>query len=78
MSGLKNSPFGKRVRATQLDDDEWDDDGPRRNRPRVLAHAFPRDPDPDPAARDYGDRFVPTRDGDLRTSYHLIDDAGPS
>ncbi|KAI6007731.1 WD40 repeat-like protein [Pisolithus orientalis] len=26
----------------------------------------------------YGDRFVPTRDtGDMRTSYHLMDDSGP-
>ncbi len=32
MSGLKNSPFGKRLRATQQDADE---EGPRRSRPRT-------------------------------------------
>lgn len=32
MSGLKNSPFGKRLRASRVEDD---DEGPRRNRPRV-------------------------------------------
>ncbi|OBZ69806.1 hypothetical protein A0H81_10151 [Grifola frondosa] len=32
MSGLKNSPFGKRLRAHHH---ETEDDGPRRNRPRV-------------------------------------------
>lgn len=32
MSGLKSSPFGKRLRATHQD---TDDEGPARNRPRV-------------------------------------------
>lgn len=29
--------------------------------------------------RDYGDRFVPSRDtGDMRTSYNLMEESGPS
>lgn len=29
--------------------------------------------------KDYGDRFVPSRDGgDMRTSYHLMEQGGPS
>jgi len=103
MSGLKNSPFGKRLRAAHQD---TDDDTPRRNRQRVNS-AFaltppatapvaipalsfsqltasdtpgPESPEhPSRAHREYGDRFVPTRDtGDMRTSYHLRDDSGPS
>ncbi|KAG1726950.1 WD40 repeat-like protein [Suillus paluster] len=85
MSGLKNSPFGKRLRATHQDNEE---DGPRRNRQRVnpiFYTATPpttKDATPEsPAAtRDmYGDRFVPSRDtGDMRTTYHLMDESGPS
>ncbi|KAI0312191.1 WD40 repeat-like protein [Amylostereum chailletii] len=98
MSGLKNSPFGKRVRATQQDNEE---EGPRRNRPRInpifgiipnstpsldsrpsASDSGPDSPTTEPSAarantKEYGDRFVPTRDtGDLRTSYNLMDDAG--
>lgn len=104
MSGLKNSPFGKRLRASHQ---ETDDEAPRRNRPRInpifgVAPATrstptstpPLDPRPNTSessggpespvelpriARDYGDRFVPSRDnGDMRTSYHLRDEGGPS
>ena len=103
MSGLKNSPFGKRLRAANQD---TDDDTPRRNRQRVNpAFALtspavapisipslnysqltasdtpvPESPEhPARAHREYGDRFVPSRDtGDMRTSYHLMDDSGPS
>ncbi|KAL6305106.1 WD40 repeat-like protein [Sparassis latifolia] len=96
MSGLKNSPFGKRLRASHQDQDE---DGPRRNRPRVaplfgVASAStpsldsrpttsesggPESPAEQRGPRDYGDRFVPTRDtGDMRTSYHLMDESAPS
>ncbi|KAI0050842.1 WD40 repeat-like protein [Auriscalpium vulgare] len=98
MSGLKNSPFGKRLRATQQDADE---EGPRRNRPRttLFGVAAPTStpsldssrptsadsPEPDSpiepphGGRDYGDRFVPTRDaGDMRTSYNLMEESGPS
>jgi cell division cycle 20-like protein 1 (cofactor of APC complex) len=85
MSGLKHSPFGKRLRASQQD-------SPRRRRQRFLPSSTPSlapnaTSDPSSAgpdtplarSRDYGDRFVPSRDvGDMRTSYHLIDDAGPS
>ncbi|KAJ3748440.1 WD40 repeat-like protein [Lentinula detonsa] len=96
MSGLKNSPFGKRLRASQQ---ETDDDTPRRNRPRMNpifgvspagsatpsldsrpttssdSSGGPDSPvDPPRIARDYGDRFVPSRDtGDMRTSYHLME-----
>lgn len=91
MSGLKNSPFGKRLRATHQ---EVDEDGPRRNRPRVnqfFSMASTSTPSldsrpttsdsgaSDSSVKDYGDRFVPSRDGgDMRTSYHLMDDAIPS
>ncbi|KAF5374664.1 hypothetical protein D9615_009017 [Tricholomella constricta] len=98
MSGLKNSPFGKRLRAAQLD---HDDDTPRRNRPRAnpifgvapastpsldsrpntsSSSGGPESPVDIPrVARDYGDRFVPSRDaGDMRTSFHLMDEGGPS
>jgi cell division cycle 20-like protein 1 (cofactor of APC complex) len=101
MSGLKNSPFGKRLRASHQD---TDDEPPRRNRPRInpifgvastsnstpslgsSSRATPSDSggpespiDPPRITRDYGDRFVPSRDaGDMRTSYHLMDEGGPS
>ncbi|OAX33125.1 WD40 repeat-like protein [Rhizopogon vinicolor AM-OR11-026] len=85
MSGLKNSPFGKRLRASNQDND---DDGPRRNRPRINPMFYTATPsstkDVPPespvATRDmYGDRFVPSRDtGDMRTTYHLMDESGPS
>jgi cell division cycle 20-like protein 1, cofactor of APC complex len=100
MSGLKNSPFGKRLRASHQD---TDDDPPRRNRPRINPifgvgsstpsldssrpttgtsdSGGPESPtieQPRFIARDYGDRFVPSRDtGDMRTSYHLMDEGGP-
>jgi cell division cycle 20-like protein 1 (cofactor of APC complex) len=35
MSGLKNSPFGKRLRAAQQDNDD-SDGGHRRNRPKII------------------------------------------
>ncbi|KAH0829069.1 WD40 repeat-like protein [Lanmaoa asiatica] len=103
MSGLKNSPFGKRLRAAHQD---TDDDTPRRNRQRVnpafvlsspavapapipslnysqlTASDTPGPESPENTSRvhrEYGDRFVPSRDtGDMRTSYHLMDDSGPS
>lgn len=103
MSGLKNSPFGKRLRAAHQD---TDDDTPRRTRQRVnpafvltppatvllpipslnysqLTASDTPGPDspehPSRAHKEYGDRFVPSRDtGDMRTSYHLMDDTGPS
>ncbi|KAH9888320.1 WD40 repeat-like protein [Cubamyces lactineus] len=91
MSGLKNSPFGKRLRGT-------DEDSPRKNRTRFTP-AFGVAPGSTPSLdsrpstsegatpespergvhRDYGDRFVPNRDaGDMRTSYHLMDGGTPS
>jgi cell division cycle 20-like protein 1, cofactor of APC complex len=100
MSGLKNSPFGKRLRASHQD---TDDDSPRRSRPPVNpifgvasstststpsldsrpntsdSSGGPESPIELPRiARNYGDRFVPSRDsGDMRTSYHLKEE-GPS
>ncbi|KAJ2990305.1 hypothetical protein NUW54_g8509 [Trametes sanguinea] len=91
MSGLKNSPFGKRLRGT-------DEDSPRKGRGRftpaygVAPGSTPsldsrpttsEGPSPESpergAHRDYGDRFVPSRDtGDMRTSYHLMDGATPT
>ncbi|KAL4071327.1 WD40-repeat-containing domain protein, partial [Scleroderma yunnanense] len=93
MSSLKNSPFGKRLRAVQPDTD--DDSAPRRIRPRVnpiwnnptpsLDSSRPTTSDstgpdsPIDTRKDYGDRFVPSRDsGDMRTSYHLMDESTPS
>lgn len=105
MSGMKNSPFGKRLRASRHD--ASDDEGPRRNRQRVtpifglsgastpthdfssttaasdagsLSDATPAPPEMlhTSSSKDYGDRFVPSRDvGDMRTTYNLLDE-GPS
>ncbi|KAF9819546.1 hypothetical protein IEO21_02010 [Rhodonia placenta] len=96
MSGLKNSPFGKRLRASRQD---GEGDPSRRHRPRVnqifgLAPASTPSLDSRPTTsesggsespadarttRDYGDRFVPSRDaGDIRTAYHLMDGGAPS
>ncbi|KZV72692.1 WD40 repeat-like protein [Peniophora sp. CONT] len=91
MSGLKNSPFGKRVRATQQDED--DRDSRPRTRPRINAmFTGPSTPSSDDSmntnmyrqsvagpsiVKEYGDRFVPARDaGDLRTSYNLMEETG--
>ncbi|KAF8634222.1 hypothetical protein AX17_004264 [Amanita inopinata Kibby_2008] len=124
MSGLKNSPFGKRLRASQRED--MGEDASRRARSKInslfnvasvssttigtLASASTSTPGLDSCSRtttsgssvgpdspidrsiprpkttitfgkgiDYGDRFVPSRDsGDMRTSYHLMDEGGPS
>lgn len=99
MAGLKNSPFGKRLRATTQDKE---DDASKRTRPRNplygLAQATVSTPSMLDSARlgpseslgsdspaeqrnyrDYGDRYVPSRDvGDMRTSYHLMDESNPS
>jgi cell division cycle 20-like protein 1 (cofactor of APC complex) len=100
MAGLKNSPFGKRLRALHQG---TDDDAPKRNRPRINpifglpsgtsstpsldsrpttseSSGGPESPIERPRfGRDYGDRFVPSRDaGDMRTSYHLMEECGPS
>ncbi|KDR69771.1 hypothetical protein GALMADRAFT_230447 [Galerina marginata CBS 339.88] len=114
MSGLKNSPFGKRLRASHRDAE--DDSSPKKStvnpifgvgtasssstpgldsssrpttgdstggldspvdfQPNVgmsSALSMPR------IVKEYGDRFVPSKDaGDLRTSYHLMEEGGPS
>ncbi|KAF5317297.1 hypothetical protein D9611_003569 [Ephemerocybe angulata] len=96
MSGMKNSPFGKRLRASHREEDE----SPRRGRTRInsLFGVGPADPSASTSTsdsragpssettfvqhsprRDYGDRFVPSRDsGDIRTSFHLLEEGGPS
>ncbi|KAF9553349.1 WD40 repeat-like protein [Agrocybe pediades] len=133
MSGLKNSPFGKRLRASHRDvDDEPSSPtkkrlytvststtsstttaGPSKVHP-VFGIGIPSGSSSTPAfdfssssrpstssdtrgpespveqghgvvfsmprvAKEYGDRFVPSKDsGDLRTSFHLLDEGGPS
>lgn len=92
MSGLKHSPFGKRLRASHVPDNE--EERGRRNRPRtqpLFGVAGSSTPSHDPhlsegggsdttaAPKDYGDRFVPTRDsGNIRTSYQLKDEIPPA
>jgi cell division cycle 20-like protein 1, cofactor of APC complex len=85
MSGLKNSPFGKRLRASHRE-------------PALTTATTPEDDLPATSStsttpnrpifggmsmggmgivREYGDRFVPSKDsGDLRTSYHLMEEGG--
>ena len=93
MSGLKHSPFGKRLRASHAQENE--EERGRRNRPRTqpnFATAASSTPSLDSymptsesggsdatvAPNHYGDRFVPTRDtGDIRTSYQLKGEIPP-
>ncbi|KAI5884964.1 WD40 repeat-like protein [Schizophyllum commune H4-8] len=107
--GLKNSPFGKRLRGAIAQDEQTTPTTKKRFHPVVppanplpvveLASAStpsldpssrpstssgssiaPESPAPDlsPSKRDYGDRFIPSREeDDLMTSYHLKD-GGPS
>ena len=107
--GLKNSPFGKRLRGAIAQDEQTTPTTKKRFHPVVppanplpvaeLASAStpsldassrpstssgssiaPESPAPDlsPSKRDYGDRFIPSREEeDLMTSYHLKD-GGPS
>ncbi|GJE94759.1 WD40 repeat domain-containing protein [Phanerochaete sordida] len=91
MSSLKNSQFGKRLRASHAPDN--DEERGRRNRPRTTSTygVTPSSSDSLMAGydssgaeksighKDYGDRFVPTRDtGDIRTSYQLKDEIPPT
>ncbi|KAK7472195.1 substrate-specific activator of APC-dependent proteolysis [Stygiomarasmius scandens] len=79
MSGLKNSPFGKRLRASQKD--ALDSTPSLDSRTNTSDSSGPESPvDPPRIHRDYyGDRFVPNRDtGDIRASYHLMENGGPS
>lgn len=95
---MKNSPFGKRLRASHRGED--DDGSPRKTRQRTnpVFGIGPANPSTStssldsragtsestftpqsPRRQDYGDRFVPSRDaGDIRTSYNLLDEGGPS
>ncbi|PPQ79485.1 hypothetical protein CVT26_015252, partial [Gymnopilus dilepis] len=109
MSGLKNSPFGKRLRASRQERDDEDGLSPRKprvnpifgsgtasssstpaldSRPTTSDSSGPESPvefhgtssalSMPRIAKDYGDRFVPSKDsGDLRTSYHLLEEGGP-
>ena len=84
MSGLKNSPFGKRLRASHREPSSstaaaTDDDvvGSRGSpkRQRFLGGGIGIGGMG--IVREYGDRFVPSKDsGDLRTSYHLMEEGG--
>lgn len=94
MASFSSTPFAKRLRAAQPQ--ENDDGSPRRSRqrPNMVFGVGPASAqsldsfsgssdtggsDITVAAKDYGDRFVPSRDtGNLRTSYHLIGDKSPS
>jgi len=122
MSGLKNSPFGKRLRASRREVDEEPSSPTKRNGTTPIASTsrvhpvfgvgIPSGSSSTPAldfssrpttsdsrgpespvghgigfsalnmprvVKEYGDRFVPSKDsGDLRTSYHLMDEGGPS
>ena len=99
MSGLKNSPFGKRLRASHKEPGADEDGGVGGSSSTPGLDSGPttgggvsstfgtdsptrttfRSPFAAPRIKDYGDRFVPSKDsGDLRTSYHLMDDGGPS
>jgi cell division cycle 20-like protein 1 (cofactor of APC complex) len=113
MSGFKNSPFSKRLRASHRDGDL--DEGERSKKPRVnpifgvgSSSSSSSTPALDSRCttesssggpespvdlhrpsftvsgtrmpriqKDYGDRFVPSKDtGDMRTSYHLMEEGG--
>lgn len=91
MSGLKHSPFGKRLRASHHPEQEQERG--RRNRPRTHpifglaststpsldSYLSTSDGDSTVLGKDYGDRFVPSRDaGDMRTSYHLREEIPPA
>ena len=121
MSGLKNSPFGKRLRASHREPAATDDDlaGSRTTPPfnpifgisstpslsldssSTLTEHRDNGGSESPTrslrgspkrqqflgggigmggmgiVREYGDRFVPSKDsGDLRTSYHLMEEGG--
>ena len=108
MSGLKNSPFGKRLRASHreltpnraLDPIFGISSTPSLSldsSSTIADTAEPESPTKDLGGsqkrqrfaaggitmggigivREYGDRFVPSKDsGDLRTSYHLMEDGG--
>ena len=102
MSGMKNSPFGKRLRASHREQDGEHSPTRPRTRNNSLFGVGPADPSSSTPAldsvpgtsdgtfvphspvgrtrfRDYGDRFVPSRDGgDIRTSFHLLEEGGPS
>ena len=115
MSGMKNSPFGKRLRASHQEvEDNASPKRPTRINPifgvgpaslstpgldsRPTTGESSRVDSPADSngvfgggssigsglgmpriVKEYGDRFVPSQDsGDLRTSYHLLDDGGPS
>jgi cell division cycle 20-like protein 1 (cofactor of APC complex) len=81
MSGLKNSPFGKRLRASHREPSSStaaatdDDFAGSRTTPKRQGGGIGMDGIG--IVREYGDRFVPSKDsGDLRTSYHLMEEGG--
>lgn len=94
MASFSNTPFAKRLRAAKTHDTEDGAPKRSRSRTNTLfgAHvpstpsldSFPGTSesgvsDATATAKDYGDRFVPSRDsGDLRASFHLLEDKSPS
>jgi cell division cycle 20-like protein 1 (cofactor of APC complex) len=91
MSGLKNSPFGKRLRASHREpalttttvaatatvDNDLASSSTTTTPNRVFNPIFGISSTPSLTLREYGDRFVPFKDsGDLRTSYHLMEEGG--
>ncbi|KAI0683987.1 WD40 repeat-like protein [Cytidiella melzeri] len=94
MASFSSTPFAKRLRAAKTQDSEDNSPKRSRSRPNlVFGVCAPSTPSLDSfpgtsesgatdttvAAKDYGDRFVPSRDlGDLRTSFHLLGDMSPS
>lgn len=94
MASFSNTPFAKRLRASKPQENDDGSPRRPRGRPNVVFGIGPAStPSLDSyhgtsesggsemtvAAKDYGDRFVPSRDtGDLRTAYHLMEESSPS
>lgn len=115
MSGFKNSPFSKRLRASHRDGDLVEGESSKRPRvnpifsvgknlssssstPTLDSRSTTESSSGGPESpvdihrplftvvpgtrlpriqKDYGDRFVPSKDtGDMRTSYHLMEEGG--
>jgi cell division cycle 20-like protein 1 (cofactor of APC complex) len=81
MSGLKNSPFDKRLHASHREPSSStaaatdDDFAGSRTTPKRQGGGIGMDGIG--IVREYGDRFVPSQhSGDLRASYHLMEEGG--
>lgn len=95
MASFGNSPFGKRLRAShqQPENDDGTPRRTRPRTAPIFGVAPPSTPtldsllgtsesggtDGTAIPKEYGDRFVPSRDtGDLRTSFHLMEGPAPA